>query len=82
MKRKTKPRITLARSVALTIATTDALTVGEDGGSWFVERNGKRIAGPFPDNREAWRALDRIAGEPVSRKEATAQWIFDKESNR
>nr|DAF66384.1 MAG TPA: hypothetical protein [Caudoviricetes sp.] len=36
------------------------------------------MAGPFETNAQAWRAADRISGEPVSRSEKVAMWINEQ----
>lgn len=38
----------------------------------------RMVAGPFPTNAEAWRALDRLEGEPISPAEKRADWISTK----
>jgi hypothetical protein len=58
----------------------DTVVVRHDN-NWFLEDQGKRIAGPFQTNAEAWRALDRHEGDPVSRSEQTGQWWFDTKIN-
>jgi hypothetical protein len=53
------------------------MTIVQHAAAWFVEADGKRIAGPFPTNSAAWRWLDRYQGDPVSRSEQTEEWLCD-----
>jgi len=45
-------------------------------GRWGVASGEELVAGPFDSNSQAWRALDRLAGDPVSRGEKTADWLW------
>jgi hypothetical protein len=45
-------------------------------GKWFCY--GKT----FDTNAQAWRYVDRIQCEPISRAEDVADWVFKKEANR
>lgn len=54
------------------------MTVIEGGGGFVVVDGGETLAGPFPTNAEAWRALDRMEGEPISPAEKRADWISNK----
>ncbi|RWH32460.1 hypothetical protein [Mesorhizobium sp.] len=59
------------------------MTVTEKEGGFVViddnSPNGSRkLAGPFPTHGEAWRALDRMEGEPISPAEKRADWISNK----
>ncbi len=45
-------------------------------GRWAVVWCGEVVAGPFDLNDEAWRALDRMTGDPISRSEKTPDWLF------
>jgi hypothetical protein len=36
------------------------------GGHVVVDHAGTILAGPFPTNAAAWRALDRMQGDPIS----------------
>lgn len=40
--------------------------------------HGAILAGPFETHAEAWRALDRLSGEPVSKAEDTSEWVWNK----
>lgn len=48
-----------------------------DGG-WIIISREKILAGPFLTNAEAWRAADRLEGEPTSPAENRADWIANK----
>ncbi len=48
-----------------------------DGWHYVVSAGGI-IAGPFETNAEAWRALDRLTGQPVSRSEQVSMWINEQ----
>lgn len=44
-----------------------ARVIQQQDGRYAVEaRDGSRLAGPFPTNAEAWRALDRLNHEPIN----------------
>lgn len=45
-------------------------------GRWAV---GAKI---FETNAQAWRYIDRISHEPVSRSEDVGDWVFNKIANR
>ncbi|WP_167498762.1 hypothetical protein [Mesorhizobium sp. M2D.F.Ca.ET.223.01.1.1] len=47
-------------------------------GAWVVMSGAVLLAGPFDDSSSAWRWLDRYEGEPVSRGEQTAEFVFRK----
>lgn len=47
-------------------------------GKYYVLNRGNVIAGPFDTNSEAWRRLDRLTGDPISRSEKVSEWINDK----
>ncbi|TIT10814.1 MAG: hypothetical protein E5W74_15180 [Mesorhizobium sp.] len=52
---------------------------------WIVTASAKAtavIAGPFETMAEGWRWIDRAQGEPVSRGENMAEWIWSKEAAR
>jgi hypothetical protein len=55
-----------------------ASTVVERDGVHFVVAAGEIIAGPFVSNAAAWRWLDRRTGEPISRAEHVAEWLWRK----
>lgn len=46
-------------------------------GKWFVHWYDKAI-GPFASNSEAWRTLDRLTGQTVSKSEETSEWLWDQ----
>jgi hypothetical protein len=50
------------------------------GGHVVVNHAGKVLAGPFPTNAAAWRALDRVSGEPISSAEKRAAWSASRVS--
>ena len=37
-----------------------------EAGYVVLSDDGARLAGPFVKNAEAWRALDRLSGEPIN----------------
>lgn len=47
-------------------------------GKWAVMNGSDLLAGPFETSAEAWRWIDRHEGEPISKGESTAQWLWDK----
>lgn len=47
-------------------------------GKYLVVNGGNVLAGPFDTNAQAWRALDRISGEPISRSEKVSMWINEQ----
>lgn len=49
-----------------------------DGRHAVENDNGEVIAGPFDSNAAAWRAADRLAGEPVSVAEKRSDWFTTK----
>jgi hypothetical protein len=56
------------------------MTVELRNGFWLVMERGRVVAGPFISNCEAWRWVDRYEGEPISRSEKTAQFLFDRKA--
>lgn len=52
-------------------------TVAKRDQGWVVIYGSEIVAGPFETNGEAWRALDRLHGEPVSRGEKTSEWLWN-----
>ncbi|TIP06638.1 MAG: hypothetical protein E5X72_00030 [Mesorhizobium sp.] len=54
------------------------MTVIEAGGGWLVVDGDATLAGPFSTNAEAWRAVDRLEGSPISPAEKRADWIASK----
>jgi hypothetical protein len=40
------------------------------------------LAGPFEMNAEAWRWLDRLEGQSVSRSEEVGEWMFERSVRR
>ena len=44
------------------------------GGLWAVKRDGVVIE-TADSHREAWRVLDRLQGEPISRVEDVSDWV-------
>jgi len=47
-------------------------------GKYLVMSVGNVLAGPFDTNSEAWRQLDRLTGQSVSKAEDTAEWVWNK----
>jgi len=54
------------------------MTVTESPNGWAVESDGVLIADGFKSNSAAWRWIDRQQGEPISRQENVAEWIWSK----
>jgi hypothetical protein len=58
------------------------MVIEADGGFVVIDdrspNDSRMVAGPFPTNAEAWRALDRLEGEPISPAEKRADWISTK----
>lgn len=52
--------------------------IQDDSGKWVVANREAMLAGPFDTSSEAWRWIDRHDGEPISKGESTAQWLWDK----
>lgn len=51
---------------------------GTDG-KWYIhDDDGTITNGPFPTNAEAWRFIDRITGQPTTKREDTVDWINRK----
>ncbi len=50
------------------------------GSEWFVATTANKsiLAGPFSTNAEAWRWIDRQTGQPVSRAEDKAEWVWNR----
>ena len=48
-----------------------------EGRAVVVDAGGAVCAGPFETNAQAWRAVDRLGREPVSR----AEYVFDHFAN-
>lgn len=46
---------------------------------WKIDGCNAQAIGSYETNAEAWRAYDRIMGEPVSKREEVAEWIANKE---
>jgi hypothetical protein len=49
-----------------------------ENSEWVVTDLNSVVAGPFKTNSEAWRAMDRITGDVVSKSESTSQWLWNK----
>ncbi len=47
-------------------------------GTFVVVANGYIVSRPFASNAEAWRALDRMEGDPVSKAELKSEWLWSK----
>ena len=56
------------------------MTVVETENGWAVvhDGNGRLLADGFRSNAAAWRWIDRQEGEPISRAESVAEWIWQK----
>lgn len=48
-----------------------------DGG-YCVMNGASIVAGPFNTNSDAWRALDRLEGDPINPAEKKSEWIASK----
>lgn len=51
-------------------------------GKFEVFAGSERLAGPFDTSAQAWRWIDRYTGEPISKREDTAQWAWDRSVDR
>jgi hypothetical protein len=47
-------------------------------GKWVVTDANGNVLAMCETNAEAWRAYDRVAGEPRSRQEAVTDWSWNK----
>lgn len=50
-------------------------------GHVVLDPDGVTRAGPFATNDEAWRALDRLVGEPISPAEKRTDWMVARYLN-
>jgi hypothetical protein len=58
---------------------TDALAVTQSpDGEWQVTNAAGAVLATCSTNAEAWRALDRMTGEPQTRGQALSDWIWRK----
>ena len=48
-------------------------------GKWVVIDERERVGWEFETNEQAWAAYDRLANEPMNRREAVANWLFKKD---
>jgi hypothetical protein len=53
------------------------LHVTQSSTGWLVI-HGDRIVATFATNREAWRHVDRMNGDPISRSEHVAEWLWQR----
>ena len=56
--------------------------VQDSDGSWMIREAGGRIISDGMTNREAWRRLDILRNEALSKSQDTASWAFNKDANR
>jgi len=56
------------------------MTLIESTSGWAVVRDNDRrvLADGFTSNSAAWRWIDRQQGEPISRAECVAEWVWQK----
>ncbi len=50
------------------------LCVKEIGGKWALCDGGRAIC-YYPSSREAWKACDKLNGDPLSRREDIVEWL-------
>lgn len=50
-------------------------------GQWIVTDPAGNTLSTHNTNAQAWRAADRLANEPISKREDTADWAFRKSAN-
>jgi hypothetical protein len=56
-----------------------SMSVIESTSGWaVVDGNGRLLADGFRSNAAAWRWIDRQEGEPISRAESVAEWVWQK----
>lgn len=55
---------------------THTVIMGEDGK--FYAKVGGNMIGPMDTSAEAWRALDRHVGDPISPAESRSDYAFTK----
>lgn len=54
-----------------------------DKGHYVVDGDDEAIvAGPFQTNREAWRTLDLVSGDPLSYAQKKTDWMWEKFSKQ
>ena len=58
------------------------MTVTKLNGKWVVLDNSGTIISEHDTNSQAWRAMDRLTSEPISKREATADYIWRKGLDR
>ncbi|WP_274626551.1 hypothetical protein [Arvimicrobium flavum] len=49
-----------------------------DDGRWAVTNGSDIVAGPFNTNAEAWRAADRMTGDPISKSEERGEYVWNR----
>ena len=54
------------------------MTVTQRDGRWAVLDPAGNTISTHDTNAQAWRAADRLANEPISKREDTADWAFRK----
>jgi hypothetical protein len=54
------------------------MTVIESANGWAVAHNSRVVADGFTSNAAAWRWIDRQEGQPISRAESVAEWVWQK----
>lgn len=62
----------------MTVYTVGDLPSGRHA-VWKIDGAKAELVKDYDTNAEAWRAYDRIMGEPVSKREEVAEWIANKE---
>jgi hypothetical protein len=58
----------------------ESYTVTTSGTGWAVVRGKQVVREGFATNAAAWRWLDRQMGDPISRQESVAEWIWSKQT--
>ncbi len=68
-----------AKQEVIRAARKTAPVVAQAADGWIVHSpQGEVLAGPFPTNAEAWRALDRIERQPVSPQEKRTDRMWEQ----
>ncbi len=49
-----------------------------DDGRWQLVADDGRVLGTYATNAEAWRAFERMEGEPISKAEERTDWIVQQ----
>jgi hypothetical protein len=55
---------------------------GDDGTWTVIKADGKILVSGLATNAAAWRWYDQYIGEPVNRREAVSDWLFENSINK